>query len=46
MKLADFGLSLKLKGASDGKVQKCGTLSYMAPEMLQDVVDISPAIDL
>jgi serine/threonine protein kinase len=37
LRLADFGLSAKYKNKSGFAVrQKCGTLSYMAPELIKE----------
>ena len=37
IKLADFGLSAQFRAASSRTFEKlCGTLTYMAPEMLAD----------
>eukprot|EP00316_Scyphosphaera_apsteinii_P008012 CAMPEP_0119346466 /NCGR_PEP_ID=MMETSP1333-20130426/108017_1 /TAXON_ID=418940 /ORGANISM="Scyphosphaera apsteinii, Strain RCC1455" /LENGTH=817 /DNA_ID=CAMNT_0007358967 /DNA_START=57 /DNA_END=2510 /DNA_ORIENTATION=- len=41
VKLADFGLS-----TSTNRRKKCGTLPYMAPEVLEMCNDVSGAIDL
>ncbi|XP_041850727.1 serine/threonine-protein kinase 33 isoform X2 [Melanotaenia boesemani] len=37
IKVADFGLSMKMGGVGIGKMMKkaCGTLTYMAPEMMR-----------
>lgn len=46
IRIADFGLSFKMKSSRETRMKKCGTLNYMAPEIIQDFVEIGPAVDL
>lgn len=48
IKLADFGLSLRFEsqGLSRFFSHKCGTLIYMAPELVENNMDCSKSVDI